>query len=65
MALSTVISVYCYAASFRPGELLAAGGQTGNPIYDFFIGRSLNPRIGELDLKVACELRYACSYSLA
>jgi len=57
MALSTVISVYCYAASFRPGELLAAGGQTGNPIYDFFIGRSLNPRIGELDLKVACELR--------
>lgn len=26
-------------------------------IYDFFIGRELNPRIGEVDLKVFCELR--------
>ena len=29
----------------------------GNPIYDFFMGRELNPRIGPLDLKFFCELR--------
>jgi len=57
MALAVVMSLYSYAASFRPGELLAAGGQSGNVVYDFFIGRALNPRVGFLDLKVACELR--------
>ncbi|KAH9492700.1 Delta(14)-sterol reductase [Bulinus truncatus] len=36
---------------------LAPGGNTGNIIYDFFIGRELNPRIGPLDLKFFCELR--------
>ena len=30
---------------------------TGNPVYDFFMGRELNPRIGTFDLKVFCELR--------
>lgn len=30
---------------------------TGNPIYDFFIGHELNPRIGTFDLKFFCELR--------
>uniref|UniRef100_H3AEQ2 Delta(14)-sterol reductase TM7SF2 n=1 Tax=Latimeria chalumnae TaxID=7897 RepID=H3AEQ2_LATCH len=30
---------------------------TGNPIYDFFIGHELNPRIGSFDLKYFCELR--------
>ncbi len=29
----------------------------GNPLYDFFMGRELNPRIGEFDLKYFCELR--------
>lgn len=29
----------------------------GNILYDFFIGRELNPRIGPLDLKFFCELR--------
>lgn len=29
----------------------------GNAIYDFFIGRELNPRIGTFDLKYFCELR--------
>ena len=57
MAFSCGLSIYSYASSFRRGELLAEGGQTGNAVYDFFIGRPLNPRIGSLDLKVACELR--------
>jgi len=46
-----------YATSFVKGRLLADGGQTGNPVYDFFIGRELNPRIGSFDLKCFCELR--------
>lgn len=29
----------------------------GNPLYDFFIGRELNPRIENFDLKYFCELR--------
>ncbi|CAE8583093.1 unnamed protein product [Polarella glacialis] len=68
---STVISVglstWLYSSSFGQGKLLARGGDTGNPVYDFFIGRELNPRITlptflagavpELDLKEFCELR--------
>ncbi|KAF3910189.1 hypothetical protein ABW21_db0201210 [Orbilia brochopaga] len=46
-----------YAASFRSSKpLLAAGGNSGNHIYDWFIGRELNPRIGNLDIKLFCEL---------
>ncbi|XP_060014696.1 delta(14)-sterol reductase TM7SF2 isoform X11 [Lagenorhynchus albirostris] len=29
----------------------------GNPIYDFFLGRELNPRICSFDFKYFCELR--------
>lgn len=54
---SFVFAVYLYARSFRAGAQLAAGGNTGNHLYDFFIGRELNPRIGSFDLKQFCELR--------
>ena len=53
---SAALSVYLYARSFARGALLASGGDTGVPLYDFFIGRELNPRIGSLDLKEFCEL---------
>ncbi|KAK7448138.1 erg24, C-14 sterol reductase [Stygiomarasmius scandens] len=46
-----------YLMSFREGALLALGGNTGNPIYDFFIGRELNPAIGSFDIKSFNELR--------
>jgi hypothetical protein len=47
-----------YLSSFYPeGKLLAKGGNTGSAVYDYFIGRELNPRIGSLDLKEFCELR--------
>lgn len=51
------LSVYLYARSLRAprGELSPAS--SGNAIYDFFIGRELNPRIGTFDLKYFCELR--------
>jgi|TARA_B110001469_G_C9309936_1_gene167528 hypothetical protein len=39
VVLSVVLSVGCYAASFHPGCMLARGGDSGNAVYDFFIGR--------------------------
>jgi len=55
------LSVYLYFASFLggPRAILALGGNSGVPLYDFFIGRELNPRVlgGRLDLKYFCELR--------
>ena len=30
---------------------------TGNPVYDYFMGTSLNPRNGDFDLKLFCEAR--------
>ncbi|KAI4180142.1 MAG: hypothetical protein LQ348_005251 [Seirophora lacunosa] len=58
--------VYYRSFSVKSGNKnkreLAAGGHSGNIIYDFFIGRELNPRItlpvtGTLDIKAFCELR--------
>lgn len=68
MIVSAVLSVYLYASSFKSGALLARGGDSGNAVYDFFIGRELNPRVPlpclyggvqlkDLDLKQFCELR--------
>ncbi|KAF7327674.1 Glycosyltransferase family 2 protein [Mycena kentingensis (nom. inval.)] len=58
MIMSVVQAVACYAASFRSGALLALGGNTGNWLYDFFIGRELNPfSFGAFDLKTLNELR--------
>jgi len=55
---STGLSALLYLRSFAPGALLAKGGNSGNAIYDFFIGRELNPRLGSsFDLKEFCELR--------
>ncbi|CEJ81388.1 Putative C-14 sterol reductase [[Torrubiella] hemipterigena] len=66
--LAYAISVYVYVASFsvkpRNKELreLAEGGTSGNLIYDFYIGRELNPRVtlplcGEIDIKTWLEMR--------
>uniref|UniRef100_A0A3B3QJK6 Delta(14)-sterol reductase TM7SF2 n=1 Tax=Paramormyrops kingsleyae TaxID=1676925 RepID=A0A3B3QJK6_9TELE len=58
MGLSFLLSLYLYIRSFwAPKHALAVGGNTGNPLYDFFMGRELNPRIGSFDLKYFCELR--------
>jgi hypothetical protein len=55
---SFIQSILLYIAStFDREHNLSPGGNTGNSIYDFFIGRQLNPRIGEFDLKFFCELR--------
>lgn len=58
IALSYLLALYLYIRSFwAPSHGLALGGNTGNPLYDFFIGRELNPRIAEFDFKYFCELR--------
>ncbi|KAL2095266.1 hypothetical protein ACEWY4_009985 [Coilia grayii] len=58
IALSYLLSLYLYVRSFwAPAHALALGGNTGNPLYDFFMGRELNPRIAGFDLKYFCELR--------
>ncbi|KAG8161091.1 hypothetical protein KVR01_009355 [Diaporthe batatas] len=66
--LAYAISVYVYARSFEVARgnsdlrELAVGGHTGSFIYDFYIGRELNPRVtlplfGEIDLKAWLEMR--------
>ncbi|KAI1318407.1 putative C-14 sterol reductase [Xylariaceae sp. FL0255] len=68
--ISFFLAVYLYITSFsvdtnypnKDMRELAKGGHTGNLIYDFYIGRELNPRItvpifGEIDLKTFCEMR--------
>ena len=57
--LCTILSTYLYIKSFTPNTLLAKGGNSGNHIYDFFIGRELNPRSlsQSFDWKEFCELR--------
>ncbi|KAI9891129.1 MAG: erg24, C-14 sterol reductase [Vezdaea aestivalis] len=67
MLISYVIATFVYIKSFsvKSGNAdkraLADGGQSGNMLYDWFIGRELNPRstlpiIGEIDIKEWCEL---------
>ncbi|XP_060711779.1 delta(14)-sterol reductase TM7SF2 isoform X2 [Hemiscyllium ocellatum] len=56
--LSFVLALLLYARSLCvPESALAPGGNSGKPVYDFFIGHELNPRIGSFDLKYFCELR--------
>ncbi|KAK0718452.1 delta(14)-sterol reductase like protein [Lasiosphaeria miniovina] len=68
IAIAYALSVFVYVRSFsvKPGNPeyrdLAAGGHSGNIMYDFYIGRELNPRItlpliGEIDIKEWMELR--------
>ena len=57
IAFSLLLSFYLYLRSHRPGALLALGGNSGNAVYDWFMGRELNPRIGPFDWKLFCEMR--------
>ncbi|KAJ9151982.1 Delta(14)-sterol reductase [Pleurostoma richardsiae] len=66
--ISYALATFVYVRSFsvKPGNAqfreLAAGGHSGNLMYDWFIGRELNPRvalplIGEIDIKEFMEVR--------
>ncbi|XP_070299759.1 delta(14)-sterol reductase TM7SF2-like isoform X2 [Salvelinus sp. IW2-2015] len=56
IGVSFLLSLYL-CSFWAPHHALAQGGNTGNPLYDLFMGRELNPRIGSFDLKYFCELR--------
>ncbi|KAJ2005291.1 erg24, C-14 sterol reductase [Coemansia thaxteri] len=58
-AQALFVYLYSFRASNADGSpvMLALAGNSGNPVYDFFIGRELNPRVGTLDLKYFNELR--------
>jgi protein-S-isoprenylcysteine O-methyltransferase Ste14 len=56
IVFSSALAVAVYAASFKPGRLLAAGGNSGVACYDFWMGRELNPRAWGVDVKEFCEL---------
>ncbi|TNV78652.1 hypothetical protein FGO68_gene873 [Halteria grandinella] len=57
VVFSVAQAIFLYAYSFSGKKLLAVGGNSGNYLYDFFIGRELNPRVFGLDLKYFNELR--------
>ncbi|KAK1982382.1 ergosterol biosynthesis ERG4/ERG24 [Colletotrichum cereale] len=66
--IAYALAIFVYVRSFgvKQGNTqlreLAAGGHTGSMIYDFYIGRELNPRVtlpilGEIDIKEWMEIR--------
>lgn len=66
MAYAIATFVYIHSFGVKAGNKerreLAKGGQSGNMLYDWFIGRELNPRVklpmfGEIDIKSWMELR--------
>ena len=65
IAWCTILAVFLYIKSFssKPDVILAAGGNSGKHIYDFYMGRELNPRpqlfslFSNFDWKEFCELR--------
>ncbi|CCO32402.1 delta14-sterol reductase [Rhizoctonia solani AG-1 IB] len=56
---SFIQATWCYYISTKNEETrtLAVGGNSGNVLYDWFIGRELNPTIGSFDIKSFNELR--------
>lgn len=57
IVFSVVLSLYLYVRSLKAPRDELSPASSGNAVYDFFIGRELNPRIGAFDLKYFCELR--------
>ena len=58
LLIALMLTIYLYVRSFRKGAVLAPHGDSGNVVYDAFIGRELNPRVAKnFDLKYFFELR--------
>jgi len=60
-AVMSVAMIYGFGISFLTYFYAVVTGTThrmsGNVVYDFFMGASLNPRIGSVDLKMFAEVR--------
>lgn len=60
LLFSTGLALWSHMNSIHAKDhepLLALGGNSGISVYDFWMGRNLNPRIRSFDFKVFCELR--------
>lgn len=68
LGIAFFLACFVYVRSFsvkkgnKEQRELAAGGHSGNLVYDWFIGRELNPKVelplvGTIDIKTFCELR--------
>ncbi|KAJ8397672.1 hypothetical protein AAFF_G00436710 [Aldrovandia affinis] len=58
LVFSTLLSMYlCIRSRWAASDELSPSGNSGNLIYDFFMGRELNPRIKSFDLKYFFEMR--------
>jgi delta24(24(1))-sterol reductase len=49
-----LIAVMIYVSAFVLGKAIRV---SSNPVYDFFMGIFLNPRVGSLDIKMWAEIR--------
>ncbi len=57
-SICILLSIVLYVWSLtRSDAELAVEGSSGNVLYDIWMGRELNPRLGSFDLKFFCELR--------
>ncbi|KAM9443689.1 delta(14)-sterol reductase LBR isoform 1-T2 [Clarias gariepinus] len=58
LLVSFLLSIYLFvrSRSARDDER-APAGNSGYLLYDFFMGRELNPRIKDFDIKFFCEMR--------
>ncbi|KAI4890934.1 hypothetical protein NFI96_033190 [Prochilodus magdalenae] len=58
LVISILLSIYLFVRSrWASVDERAPAGNTGYVIYDFFMGRELNPRIKSFDIKFFCEMR--------
>ncbi|XP_036437191.1 delta(14)-sterol reductase LBR [Colossoma macropomum] len=58
LIISVLLSTYLFIRSrWAAVDELAPAGNSGYVFYDFFMGRELNPRIKNFDIKFFCEMR--------
>uniref|UniRef100_A0A8B9GV69 Delta(14)-sterol reductase n=1 Tax=Astyanax mexicanus TaxID=7994 RepID=A0A8B9GV69_ASTMX len=58
LLVSILLSIYLFIRSRCASEdERAPAGNSGHVVYDFFMGRELNPRIKSFDIKFFCEMR--------
>lgn len=58
LLVSILLSIYLFIRSrWASEDERAPAGNSGYVLYDFFMGRELNPRIKSFDIKFFCEMR--------
>ncbi|XP_076873540.1 delta(14)-sterol reductase LBR [Brachyhypopomus gauderio] len=58
LLVSVLLSIYLFIRSrWAADHERSPAGNSGYVIYDFFMGRELNPRIKNFDIKFFCEMR--------